>query len=132
MKFSKYIFFLLPIIELMLFIEIGSIYGSIFVILSIFITMLIGYYLIRQKLRSIGVGLFNLSNINNLYTQYTSDIYSILGGILLIIPGYLTDTVGLFMFIPLFRPKISKYFDMKYSKKPSKNNVIDGDYRDGE
>ena len=95
MSYSKYILFILPIIELIVFIEIGSLIGSFSVVLSIFITIFLGYYLIKQKLRSIGLSLFNIGNIQNMYEQYTDNIYSILAGILLIIPGYLTDVAGL-------------------------------------
>ena len=123
MSFTKYILFLLPIIELIIFIEIGSLIGSFYVVLSIFLTIFIGYYLIKQKLRGIGLSLFNIGNIQNMYEQYTDNIYSILAGILLIIPGYLTDAAGLVILLPFFRPKVSYIFDQKYAKKSSKNNI---------
>ena len=100
--------------------------------MSIFITIFLGYYLIRQKLRGIGLSLFNIGNIQNMYEQYTDNIYSILAGILLIIPGYLTDLVGLIILLPFFRPKLSYIFNQNYGKKSSKNNVIEGDYRDND
>ena len=132
MSYPKYILFLLPIVELIIFIEIGSLIGSFYVVLSIFLTIFLGYYLIKQKLRGIGLSLFNMSNIQNMYEQYTDNIYSILAGILLIIPGYLTDTAGLVILLPFFRPKVSYIFNQKYAKKSSKNNVIEGDYRDND
>ena len=132
MSYPKYILFLLPIVELILFIEIGSLIGSFYVILSIFLTIFLGYYLIKQKLRGIGPSLFNIGNIQNMYEQHTDNIYTILAGILLIIPGYLTDAAGLVILLPFFRPKVSFIFNQKYSKKSSKNNVIEGDYRDND
>ena len=132
MSYPKYILFLLPIVELILFIEIGSLIGSFYVILSIFLTIFIGYYLIKQKLRVIGLSLFNIGNIQNMYEQHTDNIYTILAGILLIIPGYLTDAAGLLILLPFFRPKVSYIFNQKYAKKSSKNNVIEGDYRDND
>ena len=132
MSYSKYILFLLPIIELIIFIEIGSLIGSFSVILSIFITIFLGYYLIKRKLRGIGLTLSNIGNIQNMYEQYTNNIYSILAGILLIVPGYLTDVAGLVFLLPLFRPKLSRVFNQRYGKKSSKNNVIEGDYRDND
>ena len=132
MSFTKYILFLLPIVELILFIEIGSLIGSFYVILSIFLTIFLGYYLIKQKLRGIGLSLFNIGNIQNMYEQHTDNIYTILAGILLIIPGYLTDAAGLVILLPFFRPKVSYIFNQKYGKKSSKNNVIEGDYRDND
>ena len=101
-------------------------------VLSIFLTIFLGYYLIKQKLRGIGLSLFNIGSIQNMYEQYTDNIYSILAGILLIIPGYLTDTAGLVILLPFFRPKVSYIFNQKYAKKSSKNNVIEGDYRDND
>jgi UPF0716 protein FxsA len=132
MSYPKYILFLLPIVELILFIEIGSLIGSFYVILSIFLTIFLGYYLIKQKLRGIGLSLFNIGNIQNMYEQHTDNIYTILAGILLIIPGYLTDAAGLVILLPFFRPKLSYIFTQKYGKKSSKNNVIEGDYRDND
>ena len=76
MSYPKYILFLLPIVELIVFIEIGSLIGSFSVVLSIFITIFIGYYLIKQKLKGIGLRLFNIGNIQNMYEQYTDNIYS--------------------------------------------------------
>lgn len=132
MSYPKYILFLLPIVELILFIEIGSLIGSFYVILSIFLTIFLGYYLIKQKLRGIGLSLFNIGNIQNMYEQHTDNIYTILAGMLLIIPGYLTDAAGLVILLPFFRPKLSYIFTQKYGKKSSKNNVIEGDYRDND
>ena len=133
MKLPGYILILLPIIELTIFIEVGSYIGSLYVILSIIFTVFLGYYLIKQKLRSISLGMLNFNNIHDVYAQYTTSIYSFLGGLLLIIPGYLTDLIGLFIFLPFFRPQLSHYFESRYKTKNSKTNkknIIDGDYRD--
>ncbi len=133
MKFPGYILILLPILELIIFIEIGSYIGSLYVILSIIFTIFFGVYLIKQKLRSISLGMLNLNNIHDVYAQYTTSIYSLLGGVLLIIPGYLTDLIGLIVLLPFFRPQMSHYFESKYRSKNSKinkKNIIDGDYRD--
>ena len=132
MKLSKFALFALPVIELIMFIEIGSIIGSLYVILSILLTAFLGYYLIRHKLRNLGISLFSLNNINNIYSDYASSMYSLLGGILLIIPGYVTDSIGLILMLPVFRPKLSSFFESKYSKKVNKTNIIDGDYRDSD
>ena len=92
-------------------------------------TIFLGYYLIKRKLRGIGLTLLNIGNIQNMYEQYTNNIYSILAGILLIVPGYLTDVAGLVILLPFFRPKLSRIFKQRYDEKSSKNNVIEGDYR---
>ena len=133
MRFQSYILILLPIVELILFIEVGSHIGSINVILSIIFTIFLGYYLIKQKLRSISLRMLKFTNIHDVYAQYTSSIYSFLGGILLMLPGYLTDLFGLIILLPFFRPQMTHFFESKYkarTSKTSKKNIIDGDYRD--
>ena len=59
-------------------------------------------------------------------------MYTLLGGFLLIIPGYLTDLLGLISFLPFVRPKIHSYVDNRYGGKSNKNNIIDGEYRDND
>ncbi len=132
MRYSSIMILVLPILELIIFIEVGSVIGSLYVILSIFITMFLGYYLIKQKLRKIGLSIFDISNVRDVYEHYTSSMYSLFGGVLLIIPGYLTDFVGLAVMLPIFRPRLSNYFDSKYGRKPTNNKIIEGDYRDND
>ena len=132
MRHSSIMILVLPILELIIFIEVGSVIGSLYVILSIFITMFLGYYLIKQKLRKIGLSIFDISNVRDVYEHYTSSMYSLFGGVLLIIPGYLTDFVGLAVMLPIFRPRLSNYFDSKYGRKPTNNKIIEGDYRDND
>ena len=135
MMLRSYILILLPIIELVLFIEVGSYIGSINVILSVVFTIVLGYYLIKQKLRTISFEIFNIKNIHDIYAQYTTSVYSFFAGLLLIIPGYITDIIGLIILLPFFRPQMSHYFESRYkptSSKSDKKNIIDGDYRDDE
>ena len=132
MRQSSIMILVLPILELIIFIEVGSVIGSLYVILSIFITMFLGYYLIKQKLRKIGLSIFDISNVRDVYEHYTASVYSLFGGVLLIIPGYLTDFVGLAVMLPIFRPRLSNYFDSKYGRKPTDNKIIEGDYRDND
>ena len=75
----------------------------------------------------------NISNIQDMYQQYTSSIYSFLAGLLLIIPGYLTDVIGLLLLLPFLRPQLSNYFNFKHKRGRSNNNesnIIDCNYRD--
>ena len=74
MRLSKYVLIFLPIIELILFIEVGAFMGSLNVILSIIISMFLGYYLIKQKLRGyaamiamVGLEKFKNKTISQIY-----------------------------------------------------------------
>ena len=133
MKIPGYIFILLPIVELIIFIEVGSYIGSLNVIISIIFTIFLGYYLIKSKIKNISLNMMNISNIQDVYQQYTSSFYSFLAGLLLVVPGYLTDVMGLLLLLPFLRPQLSKHFNFKHKSGRSnndKNNIIDGNYRD--
>ena len=133
MKIPGYIFLLLPIIELIIFIEVGSFIGSFNVIISIIFTIFLGYYLIKSKIKNITFSMMSISNIQDMYQQYESSIYYFLAGVLLIVPGYLTDLIGLILLLPFLRPQLSNYFNFKRQSDRSnsnKSNIIDGNYRD--
>ena len=133
MKIPGYIFLLLPIIELIIFIEVGSYIGSFNVIISIIFTIFLGYYLIKSKIKNISFNMMSIPNLQDMYQQYESSIYSFFAGILLIVPGYLTDLIGLLLLLPFLRPQLSNYFNFKHHSRRSntnKNNIIDGNYRD--
>jgi UPF0716 protein FxsA len=132
MKIPGYILILFPVLELVIFIEVGSYIGSLNVILSIFFTIFLGIYLIKSRLRSIKLNLFDIRNLQDIDKQYSTNIYSLFAGVLLIIPGFLTDALGIVLLIPFFRPQIFKYFKTNNNSGntgSNKSNVIDGDYR---
>ena len=133
MKIPGYIFLLLPIIELIIFIEVGSYIGSFNVIISIIFTIFLGYYVIKSKIKNISFSMMSIPNIQDMYQQYQSSIYSFLAGVLLIVPGYLTDLVGLILLLPFLRPQLSNHFHFKHQSDRSnrnESNIIDGNYRD--
>lgn len=135
MKKFKYLFLIIPLLELVIFIELGSYIGSLNVILLIFLTIFLGIYLIKSNLRNMKLSIFDIRSVENMYQQYTTNVYSFIAGILLIIPGFLTDFLGLLLLLPFFRSQISKNFKNDYrprNKNSNKNNIIDGDYRNDE
>ena len=98
------IFVLIPVIEISLFIEIGSFVGSFNTILLIFTTALIGVYLVRQQGISTYYKLFNqLQNQEAPIQTMFEGLVILISGILLITPGFFTDTLGVLGLIPLTR-----------------------------
>ena len=120
---------LVPIIEIYLFIKIGSQIGAFNTISLIFITAIIGVYYAKYE------GLNTLKSAIKQTVQNEIPIYEIVSGaalafaaILMIIPGFLTDIVGLLIIFPWAR----KLFLKKISKKNNKikKNFIEGEYED--
>ena len=120
---------LVTIIEIYLFIKIGSQSGAFNTISLIFLTAIIGIYYAKYE------GLNTLKSAIKQTLQNEIPIYEIVSGaalafaaILMIIPGFLTDVIGLLIIFPWTR----KLFLKKISKKNHKNrkNFIEGEYED--
>ena len=98
------IFIVIPVIEVSLFIEIGSFIGSFNTILLIFTTALIGVYFVRQQGISTYSKLYNqLQNQEAPIQTMFEGLVILISGILLITPGFFTDALGFLGLIPLTR-----------------------------
>ena len=128
------VFILIPIIEISLFIEIGSNIGSFNTICLIFLTAIIGVYFVRQQ------GLSTFQRLANQIQKLETPIQTVgeglvilLSGILLITPGFFTDTIGflgLISFTRIFFVKLVATFILSrygvYKKKT--DDTIEADY----
>tara|TARA_Y100000741_G_scaffold181188_1_gene137726 strand:- start:116 stop:517 length:402 start_codon:yes stop_codon:yes gene_type:complete len=122
------IILLIPIIEIYLFIKIGSQIGALSTIFLIFTTAMIGLYYAKYE------GLNTLRSAIKQVIKNEIPIYEIISGaalafaaFLMILPGFLTDIVGLLIIFPWTR----KIFLKKISiKKNNNKNFIEGEYED--
>ena len=123
---------LIPVLEIYLFIKVGSEIGAFNTILLIFITAIIGFYYARYE---------GLNTIRSGFTQIIKNevpAYEIISGaaiafaaILLMLPGFTTDFLGFLLIFPMTRKLIFGNLSNKFKKhKPKKNNFIDGEYED--
>ena len=121
---------LIPVIEIYLFIKIGSQIGAFNTILLIFLTAIIGIYYARYE------GLNTIrSGFTSLYRN-KAPIYEIISGAsiafaaaLLIIPGFISDTAGFVLLFPFTRKIIIQFWLRKKYKenKKNENDVLDGE-----
>ena len=123
----------LTIIEIYLFISIGSEIGAFTTILLVFITAVIGiYYAKYEGLKTLKSGFVQLSKNEPIGYEILSGAGIAFAALLLIIPGFLTDLIGFLLIFPITRKflfrKISKKFDNRNTKE--KNNFIDGEFED--
>ena len=125
---------LIPIIEIYLFIKIGSQIGAITTILLIFSTAVIGiYYAKYEGLNILKSGFIQLSKNEAPTYEMISGAAVAFAAVLLIIPGFATDILGFFLIFPISRKFFFKKFKNKISKNnnnPIKNDFIDGDFED--
>ena len=123
---------LVPIIEIYLFIKIGSQIGAFSTIFLIFITAIIGvYYAKYEGLNTIRSGFMQI--IKNQVPAYEiiSGAAIAFAALLLIIPGFATDFLGFLLIFPITRKLIFGNLSNKFKKNEvKKNNYIDGEYED--
>ena len=123
---------LIPIIEIYLFIKIGSQIGAFKTIFLIFFTAVVGvYYAKHEGLNTVKSGLTNM--IRNQVPAYEliSGAASAFAAVLLIIPGFDTDIVGFLLIFPLTRKLLFSRISRNYeNKKTEKKNFIEGEFED--
>ena len=123
---------LVPIIEIYLFIKIGSQIGAFKTISLIFVTAVVGILYARYE----GLNVFKsgftqlLKNEIPIY-ELISGTAIAFGAFMLIIPGFATDFLGFLLIMPFTRKIILNQFSKKISNKDTKkNNFIDGEFED--
>ena len=120
---------LIPIVEIYLFIKLGSQIGAFTTISLIFATAIIGVYYAKYE------GLNTLKSAIKLLGENKKPTYEIFSGtaiaiaaVLLIIPGFATDMFGFLIIFPITRRIIFQ----KLLKKVNKDNVSRKDFIEGE
>tara|TARA_B100000900_G_scaffold145243_1_gene123107 strand:+ start:316 stop:711 length:396 start_codon:yes stop_codon:yes gene_type:complete len=121
-----------PIVEIYLFIKIGSQIGAITTIFLIFVTAIIGvYYAKFEGLNTIKSGFLQISKNQTPVYEVLSGAAIAFAALLLIIPGFATDFLGFLLILPISRKFIfNNLFKKINSKTNDKNNFIDGDFED--
>ena len=123
----------IPLIEIYLFIKIGSAIGAINTICLILLTAIVGVTYARYE------GFNTLKSGISQLVKNEVPIYEIVSGaaltfaaILLIIPGFATDVLGLLLIIPITRKLIFNAFSKKISRKNNyqKKDFVEGEYKD--
>jgi UPF0716 protein FxsA len=123
---------IIPVLEIYLFIKIGSQIGAFNTILLIFLTAIIGiYYAKYEGLNTIRSGFFQMVKNEIPAYEIVSGAAIAFAAILLIIPGFATDVMGFLLIFPITRKLIFGKLSNKLNKsKIKKNNLIDGEYED--
>ena len=122
----------IPLIEIYLFIKIGSQIGAFNTVLLILTTAVIGVAYARYE------GFNTLKSGIAQLVKNEMPVYEIISGatlafaaFLLILPGFATDLVGILLVIPFTRKiLLSRFVKKNINKNKKKNNYIEGDYED--
>ena len=122
----------IPLIEIYLFIKIGSQIGAFNTVLLILTTAVVGVAYARYE------GFNTLRSGMSQLIKNEMPIYELISGatlafaaLLLIFPGFATDFIGILLVIPITRRLIlGKLIKKNHYKKKENNIYIDGEYED--
>ncbi len=122
----------IPLIEIYLFIKIGSQIGAFNTVSLILITAFIGVIYARYE------GFNTLKSGMSQIIKNEIPIYEIISGaalafaaLLLILPGFATDLLGLLIIFPPTRKFLLKKVSIKYSRdNKKKQDFINGEFED--
>jgi len=121
----------IPIIEIYLFIKVGSQVGAFNTILLIFVTAFFGIIYARYE------GFNTLRSGMSQIVKNELPVYEIVSGaalafaaLLLILPGFATDLLGLFIIFPPTRKLIFKKVSNKQRPNNKKQDFINGEFED--
>ena len=124
----------IPLIEIYLFIKIGSSIGAFNTISLILLTAIVGVVYARYEgFNTLRSGMTQLVKNEFPIYEIVSSAALTFAAILLIIPGFATDCLGLLLIFPITRKLIFNSFSKKFNKKNNtyeKKDFIEGEYKD--
>ena len=119
------IFVVTPLVELAILIYLGTIIGALYTILIVVITGLLGAFLARRQ------GLATLTRIRNSTEQGVlpsgelfQAVLILIGGLLLLTPGLITDLVGFAMLIPQTRNVVTRWLRNLIQRKIERKETL--------
>ena len=116
----------LPILEITLMIKIGQQIGAFNTILIIFFTAIVGiYYAKIEGINTIKSGMTNLYKNKIPFFEMLSGASIAIAAILLILPGFISDSFGFFLLIPYTRKiMINFWLKNKYQQNTRNNKEV--------
>ena len=104
MRYLFFFFIFLPFVEIYTLIVVGNYIGAFNAILLIVLTGIIGLYLLRnQGIRSLINLRSNPKGFDPTADNILKTLFTPIGGFLILIPGFVTDFLGLLILLPLTR-----------------------------
>ncbi len=130
---------IIPFAEIYLLLQIGGIVGAFLTVMLVVFTAALGAWLLRQQ------GFATFQRFQENLAQGVIPAYEmvegpiiLVGGALLLTPGFITDLIGFACLIPQSRKKIAQYVIENYlvqagapfqQQKAAENNVLEGEFR---
>ncbi|MET0501613.1 MAG: FxsA family protein [Candidatus Binatia bacterium] len=118
------LFIIVPLLELYILIKIGSVLGAFQTVALVVLTALVGIALARfEGLRTLHQIRQNLAQGLVPAEEMVDGVLIFVGGVLLIIPGLLTDLFALVLLIPYTRTLFKRWLRRRFDRMIAAGNV---------
>jgi UPF0716 protein FxsA len=125
MRFVLLFFVILSAMEISIFILLGNIFDVWFVLFGIIFTGIIGAYFAKQQgIEALRRAKFQMQNGQFPHDEILDGISILIGGILLVTPGFVTDTIGFLFLIPFTRTFFNQFIRRILEKLFNSNRLI--------
>ena len=125
-----FLFIGLPVLEIFLIIKVGGKIGALNTVFLILFTAIIGIYFAKlQGIRTMRSGAINLYQNKSPINEIISGASIAIAALLLITPGFVTDSLGFLLLLPLTRKIIISLLISKKQEHPSREDkeTLDGE-----
>lgn len=121
-------FLAIPLLEIALFVQLGGALGVLGTLLEIFVSGALGVFILRlEAYRNAADIRAALAQEQSPASPMANSALRMIGAILLVIPGFLTDAAGVLLLIPAVRILALRRIFAKAGPAP-RDDIIDGDY----
>lgn len=119
------LFLIVPVIEIYLLIKVGSLIGAVPTVATLLLISLAGAWLVRhQGFRILGRIQAELSQGRLPAAEMLDGALVLVGGVLLLTPGFFTDFLGLFFLIPVTRAVIKQMLGIWLQRRLARGQFI--------
>ncbi|USE37564.1 FxsA family protein [Endozoicomonas sp. SCSIO W0465] len=130
MRFLFLLFILLPILEMVVLIKVGSIIGAWNAVALVILSIFIGIEVIRrQGFRTMLSARQKMAAGETPAMEMLEHLALGLGGLLMLIPGFITDFMGIFLLIPPVRRLLIRRWLATCGVRVESANIYEAEYR---
>ncbi|MCG8378231.1 MAG: FxsA family protein [Proteobacteria bacterium] len=129
------LFLTIPLIEIVILIEIGKVFGAAYTIILVIGTAALGAALLRhQGLSTLAKVQMNMDQGNLPATELVEGLILLIAGALLLTPGFFTDVFGFLVLVPslrhlLARTLLKNFIQTRINiQQTSSGNIIEGEH----
>ena len=137
MRIALILFIIVPLLEMIVLIEVGSIIGAIPTVFLVVLTATVGIWLLKLE------GMQTWARVQQKLaqgaipeTELLEGVMLIVGGALLLTPGFVTDSVGFICLLPGLRRPIARWMIRQAvfrsfnasSNTTSQTKIIEGEF----